>query len=596
MANELDEMPETQSLSRDLGLLFHAIWLFDRPRIARMLALVFFASLIDGLGLFLIFPLAGIIFDDMAVKHNALVWVGKILAHWGFTSTEEKLWLFGAIYVLLILLRAVFLTFRDAATNDLKNDFVNHQRMSLYRVLAQAPWSAVSRTDRAALLNTLTSNLARLGTCLHFLLTGLVQLSQLLILIAVALFISPILSAAIIAMMLFSALLTRHRMFTSHQIGARATVLSRRMTFETDVFLSGLKAAKIYGAEEAFLDRFRTAIEAARMNSREMILQQGRSRRTLEILASVLVILMLLTGYTWLGISGPALVAMVAILLRMAPQITSLTQGLQQFVNAAPAYAASTEIKDELSRLTRSAMPVKQIGNSEIANFAKTGISLRDIVVAVKEDSVTKTLLRVDALDLPGRGIVMVVGPTGAGKSTFAELLTGLRTPTTGTVHVGQSDVQIAHNRSWQQKLSFLPQEPFLFNASVRDNLSWPDNRLSETDIMNGLGDAQAQEVVEGLANGLDEKLRDNGVRLSGGERQRICLARALARPAELYVLDEPTANLDRATEARVIQALQIRAQNALIILISHNSDLKSRADQLVEINEGCVIPGQETR
>ncbi len=578
---------QTTSLRQDFTALVAEIIRFGGVRLIWMLALVFVASLIEGLGLFLIFPLAGIIFEDLAIEHQALVWVSDTLTNAGLTSTTAKLWLFGGIYLALVVCRAFILLLREAATNDLKNDFINTQRMALFQTLAYAPWGASSQTDRAEILNTLTANLGRLGVCLHFLMTGLVQASQLVILVVISLFISPVLSAAIFIMLLTGGLIARRQMFKSHKIGVETTAISRRMMFETDVFLSGLKAAKVYGAEDAFLTRFRETMETGLKNSRDMVLQQGRSRRALEVFASVLVILVMLIGYSWLGISGPAMIAMVAILLRMAPQIISLVQGAQQVVNAVPAFTASKVIESSI-RATSQSLTAQAVSSDQTIDLtASSSIRFDHISVDVSDHGERKTLLHIDELTLPSRGLVMVVGPSGAGKSTFAEVITGLRQASAGTISIDGNPVSIAHNSQWQKQLSFLPQEPFLFNATVRENLSWPDHQLTDADLERGLTAAQAAHIIEGLPRQMDEPLRDNGIRLSGGERQRVCLARALARPARVCVLDEPTANLDRDTEHQVMTGLKQMSETCLIILISHNPDLQSFADLTLRIEAG---------
>lgn len=584
--NAADSDHPKSPLARDLGLIFKAIFAFDPPRVFRTLGLVFVASLIEGLGLFLIFPLAGLIFEDVGVRHPALSFVNDTLESFGLTSVSSKLWLFSGVYLTLVLLRAGVLSLREAVMNDLKNDFVNHERITLYRKVSNTSWPVISQLDRSGLLNTLTGNLVRIGNCLHFLMNGTVQTVQLIVLAMTALFIAPILTIAIVLMGGLATLTTGKFLRKSHLMGARATIIGRNMLHETSIFLSGLKAAKIYGAEDAFIERFRENIEEARANSREFTLQQSKLRRFLEITASVIVIFVFVGGYTYLNISGPALVAMAAVLLRMVPTTISLAQGAQQIVNAAPAYAESQRAAQTLR--AEAIRPDSGIDKKTIAEaLNQYGLQLRNIRADVRTETEKSTLLEIDDLTLPGHGLVMVVGPSGAGKSTFAEVLTGLRRSPRDEIKLGPVELNEQSMAAWQKQVSFLPQEHFLFSGTVKTNLMWPDGQLSEDQIFSGLRDAQAENLVASLPNGLEQKLLDGGIRLSGGERQRICLARALARPAIFYVLDEPTANLDRQTELDVIRALKIRAQSVLIILISHNPDLQAYADLIIQISDG---------
>ena len=152
---------------------------------------------------------------------------------------------------------------------------------------------------------------------------------------------------------------------------------------------------------------------------------------------------------------------------------------------------------------------------------------------------------------------------------------------------MGEEVLTPARLAAWRRAIAFLPQEPFLFNSSVRQNIAWPAGDISEEEAWSALARAGAKDIVAGLERGLEHKLGEAGLRLSGGERQRICLARLFTQDAALFILDEPTAHLDTASEAAILNELRSLARTALVIVISHSQDMTAYVDQWLEVDGG---------
>ncbi len=193
-------------------------------------------------------------------------------------------------------------------------------------------------------------------------------------------------------------------------------------------------------------------------------------------------------------------------------------------------------------------------------------------------------------LDLPGGSITALVGESGSGKTTLARLLVGLAQPDTGRVLVNGVDLATINGDDWRSRIAWVPQRPFFFKASVRDNLLLGCPTATDTEIHAALEAAVAASFVAGMAAGLDTMLGDRGAGLSGGELRRLALARALLRRSTLVVLDEPTAGLDAATEQLVTVALQRLAVNRTILVISHRETTIRSADRVVVMAAGQIV------
>jgi ATP-binding cassette subfamily B protein len=189
----------------------------------------------------------------------------------------------------------------------------------------------------------------------------------------------------------------------------------------------------------------------------------------------------------------------------------------------------------------------------------------------------------------PGETIAFV-GTTGAGKSTIAKLITRFYDPTVGAVRIDGHDLRAVTLHSLRTQLGIVPQEPFLFHGSIRDNVTFARPDAAEDEIMDAIAAVGLDDLIERLPAGLDTPCHERGSSLSSGERQLLALARAfLARPRVL-VLDEATSNLDLRSETKIEHALDRLLQGRTAVLIAHRLATAMRADRIAVIEGGRLV------
>ncbi|MER7415392.1 thiol reductant ABC exporter subunit CydD [Micromonospora peucetia] len=199
-------------------------------------------------------------------------------------------------------------------------------------------------------------------------------------------------------------------------------------------------------------------------------------------------------------------------------------------------------------------------------------IALRDVTLTIR----------------PGERVA-VVGPSGAGKSTLLGLLLGFVTPTAGRVTVGGVDLADADGDDWRRQVAWVPQRAHLFAASLADNILLGAPDTPDTALATAVHDAALDDVVAGLPDGLATVLGERGHGLSSGQRQRVALARAFLRDAPVVLLDEPTARLDTAAEAVVLDATRHLVAGRTALLVAHRPALLAGADRILRIEDGRV-------
>jgi subfamily B ATP-binding cassette protein MsbA len=215
-------------------------------------------------------------------------------------------------------------------------------------------------------------------------------------------------------------------------------------------------------------------------------------------------------------------------------------------------------------------------------------IAVRDLSFEYQPgvDTLSHITTTIDAGKVTG-----IVGRTGAGKTTFVDLIARFYDCTPGAVFLDGVDIREYSLPSLHARMAIVSQEVWLLNRTLRDNLTFGlDRSASDSELLGALADVELHEFVAGLREGLDTEIGDRGVRLSGGQRQRVALARALLRDPEILILDEATSALDSVVEQRVARAIQQRAQGRTLIVIAHRLSTIRNADKILVMHEGRLV------
>ncbi len=186
--------------------------------------------------------------------------------------------------------------------------------------------------------------------------------------------------------------------------------------------------------------------------------------------------------------------------------------------------------------------------------------------------------------------LTALVGPTGAGKSTFAALILRYLRPASGMVLADEIPIEQFDNGQWLEKVAFVPQHPWFFNASVIENLLMANPLATREKVIEAASQAEAHHFIEQLPQGYNTLLHENAARLSGGEKQRLAIARAFLKNAPVLILDEPTSNLDPESEQLIADATNRIVKNRTTLIIAHRLNTVKKADQILVFSDGTIV------
>jgi ATP-binding cassette, subfamily C, bacterial len=193
------------------------------------------------------------------------------------------------------------------------------------------------------------------------------------------------------------------------------------------------------------------------------------------------------------------------------------------------------------------------------------------------------------SLQVPARGLTLIIGKSGSGKTTLLDLLVGLRHPDSGRILIDGVPLPELDLRAWRRQIGYVPQESVMVDESVAHNLALGEN-IPEERIREALRAADALEFVDAMPDGIRTRVGQGGSRLSGGQRQRLAIARALIHGPRLLILDEATSNLDPEAQDAIIETVSHLKGHMAVLAVAHQEKLARVADQVLRLADGKVV------
>ncbi|MGG3280320.1 ABC transporter ATP-binding protein [Paenibacillus solani] len=551
------------------------------------LCMILIISILDGIGIYLIVPLLGVI-GLLQMDMSGVPLVSTLMNFAESWSLQLNLPMVLAFYIAMVGGQAFLQRSQNLLNASILQRFIRKLRMETYQGLLHAKWEFFLRHRKSDFNHIMMNELGRVNQGTYLCLQMISSFVFTLIQIGLALWLAPMLTLIVLMSGGAIALFGRRFIRRSKRIGEQTTELSKYYFAGISEHFSGIKDIKSNRLEPSHMGWFDRLTRRMEHNFIQFNKINSLSQMIYR-LSSVL----LVAGFVYLALGvlhTPAeqLLMIVLIFSRLWPRFISIQSSTEQLVSNLPAFRAMRELQAEYEadRELAGSIAMKEGEALQL----QEGITCSDVNYRYDSSSPIYALRDIN-LFIPVNRMTAIVGKSGAGKSTLIDLLMGLIQPENGEVLVDGLSIQDEHRLlSLRGSIGYVAQDPFLFNESIRDNLKLAAPEASDDELWEALRFSASDEFVHRLPQGLDTVIGDRGIRLSGGERQRIVLARAILKRPSILVLDEATSALDSENEQRIQEALEQLKGSMTIIVIAHRLSTIRHADQVIVMDQGRVI------
>ena len=538
---------------------------------------IFFQSLLNIMSIIAIAPITDYLLGrggDSASKITQ--YLENLISSFGFSLSLLTVCVFFGIVMFFV---GVMAAATWHAVLKIKFDLLIYLLSDTLSQFFRAQFLFFSRSNMGKLLNSFQQEVIKIGDTFGHIAKFFANFLQLFILLLIPLIFSPKLTFIFIfvAALLSSPLWFMRKI--AYRLGKRNTETAN---ITTGVLYESLSAAKLilgFGRQKETIERYKDSLikhSKAKVNFQTL---EGGIANLFLPLGVVSVLVVLYSAY----LDNVPLADMALVLfafMRLTPIIGLLIQGKAQVEGFVPAYEQLELLRNEAKNLeeTKGTLLFESFKKDLI--FKRVSFSYPEKKIAIHE---------IDIKIKKGK-MIALVGKSGSGKTTIMDLMLGLYKEINGDILLDDKPFQNYNLNSYRQKIGFVPQDPQLLNASVRENLLWSYPRATEDEIWEACRLSNSEEFVLSLPKKLDTVLGDRGILLSGGQRQRLSLARAIIRKPHLLFLDEATSSLDTESEKLIQKSIEKLAGEMTIVVIAHRLSTIRNVDYIYVLGDGKLI------
>ncbi len=498
------------------------------------------------------------------------------------SHSKHDLTAWGIAIVVAGLLRLVLSVARRLVAGRVSLGVELDLRNGLYSHLQLLELSFFDRQQTGQLMSRATVDLQAVRFFLGYGLIFIGQSALTIVLAAIAMFaLQPVLAALALAPVPFVVLIARSYGHRSRPALQEAQQRIAELTAEAEENVSGVRVVKAFAQERRQLDRFRHSVQ--RVFDQQLLATRIQARYTpmISFLPNLGLALILLVGGRDV-IHGSLTLGQFTAFYAYLLMLISPMRTLGYMLGAAQrATASGARIFQVLDRAPRMTVPE----HAPALPDGPGAVSLEHVTLTF--EGTPRPALRDIDLEIAGGSTLALVGPMGSGKTALVSLLPRLYDVSAGSVLIDGADVRSVDPASLRHAIAVVNDDPFLFSASVHDNIAYARPEATREEVIGAARAAQAHGFIERLPDGYDTRVGERGLTVSGGQRQRIAIARAILANPRILILDDATSSVDASTEQEIKLALREVMAGRTTLVIAHRLSTIALADEIVVLEDG---------
>ncbi len=555
-----------------------------------LLIVIFIGAFVELLGVSMILPLVNVALTPEVINETWYLAMARDMM--GFTEANQMLVFLATILIGIYVVKNLYITFMYNA--QYRFIFENQRRLSVEMMNCYMHQKYLFHVSKnvAELQRNITNDVNGFFTVVLNALQFLAEISVCGVLIIYLLIkdgVTTIVVAALILIFLFFFAVVFKRVLV-HK-GEENRIANMYVTKWLLQSFSGIKEIKVINGEEYFIDNYDGHYRKVATLQRQQSMLTFMPKPIMETVCIcgllVAIIMKVTMDGTDLVSFIPTLTVFAVAAFRMLPSFNRITGYMGGMMYNIPAIESVYKDLVEIEALMREQEEKEKSAEEPI----DLQVSIHAEHLSFKYPENDKWILKDASLTIPVNSSVAFIGASGAGKTTVADLLLGILEPQEGKITVDGKDIA-THMQAWHKSIGYIPQTIYLMDDTIRANVAFgiPSEQIEEEKIWKALKEAQLDEFVRSLPEGLETEIGDRGVKLSGGQRQRIGIARALYRNPKVLILDEATSALDNDTEKEVMQAINNLHGTRTMVVIAHRLSTIEKCDYVYEVGNSKIV------
>ncbi|MBD2388058.1 ABC transporter ATP-binding protein [Cylindrospermum sp. FACHB-282] len=561
---------------------------FAKPYPCRIFFTILFGfsgALFNGVGTTLIVPIILQIVGQPVDLTGAPPIIKALVSPFDHVPESYRLAVMAASIVFTILLKNLASYVGTLVSSSLTRTLTSDMREAGLKLLLEIDIDYYTKMKVGDLINSLGGEISRAASAIGGLIKLIILAITILVFVALLLSISWQLTIVTTALLSLVTLVNQYAIYRSRDFGVQLSEMSKAYSISVLEMLNGIRLVKSNGNEDREYQRITKLIRDRERADFQSQMNSEVITPLSEVTGVIALILIVFLGRALfadqIASVSAVLITYLLLLLRLLPFISQLNSIRSSFANTSSSVNIVAEFlrKDNKPFMGSGMIPYQKLQQGVHFNHLSFSYPNHQNIV-----------LRDVDLYLPRGTTLALVGSSGAGKSTMADLLPRFYDPTSGCITIDGIDLREFDLKSLRQAMGIVSQDTFLFNDSVANNIGYGRPDSTDDQILTAAKRANAYEFISKLPQGFDTIIGDRGVMLSGGQRQRIAIARALLQNPEILILDEATSALDTVSERLVQAALDDLSRDRTTLIIAHRLSTVQKADQIAVLDQGSVV------